>query len=370
MILGVLGAGQLGMMLAQAAHQLGASTRFLDPNPRACARRSGELIVGEYADTEALDRFAEGLTAATYEFENVDPRGAAYLAKKVAVRPSPDALVASRDRLNEKRLLESAGIPVPEWRAIDSIEDLRSCVEAIGAPCILKARTGGYDGKGQARIRGASDIEQAWEAIGRRPAICERMIPFTRELSVIAARSQSGEVLFYPTNESHHSRGILIRSISPAPSTDSALVEYMHARIRDLLDSRDYIGVFTVELFETGDALLANETAPRVHNTGHWTIEGTTASQFENHARAVLGMPLAPIEPTHPCCAMLNIIGVEPNPALAQVPGATVHLYGKSPKPGRKIGHCTISADSLSELYARIERAEAIYAPLLRPEPV
>ncbi len=370
MILGVLGAGQLGLMIARAAANLGATTRFLDPNPNACAQSVGELIVAPYTDASALDRFAQELTAATFEFESIPAQTVEYLAARVPTAPSSKALAASQDRLHEKHLLESADIPVADWRPVDSIDALHTAINQLAVPCILKARTGGYDGKSQARIPSPDDAQAAWNAIDQRPAICERIIPFDRELSVIAVRSKNAQTLFYPVNQSHHTRGILTKTISPAPTTNPDQIALLQARITHLLDQLNYVGVFTVECFQTADKLIANETAPRVHNTGHWTIEGAAASQFELHARAVLDLPLAPIRLTHNHSAMLNIIGIEPDPALASIPGATLHMYGKHPKPARKIGHLTITADSPDQLAERTEQAERIYSPLLAPASV
>jgi 5-(carboxyamino)imidazole ribonucleotide synthase len=364
MMLGVLGAGQLGLMIARAAASLGATTRFLDPNKSACAQSVGDLIPAPYTDRAALDRFAAGLTAATFEFESIPADAVSYLADKVPTAPPAEALAASQDRLLEKHLLESAGIPVAPWREVSSPQTLRDAIDHLGAPCILKARTGGYDGKSQARILSPDHAPAAWDALTRAPAICEQIIPFDRELSIIAARSHLAQTVFFPTNQSHHTHSILTKTISPAPDLDQSRIAQLHNQITALLDRLQYVGVFTVECFAASDQLIANETAPRVHNTGHWTIEGTAASQFEQHARAVLRLPLAPIRLTYHCAAMLNIIGIEPDPSIAEIPGATLHLYNKSPKPGRKLGHLTITADTYPQLEERTKQAERAYTPL------
>ena len=302
-------------MLALAGVPLGLSFRFLDPSPDAPAAEVGELLVGEYDDQELLDRLAAGAAAVTYEFENV-PVGA---AERVGAIPGAAALEASQDRLVEKQLFRRLGIPTPKLD--DEVDEF---------PAILKTRRLGYDGKGQRLV-------EAWQ--GPDPAhVLEEHVAFDRELSLLAVRGGGGDMRFYPLVENVHETGILRTSHAPAVDAPQADAE---AYAKRLLDELGYVGVLALELFDVGGRLLANEFAPRVHNTGHWTIEGAATSQFENHVRAVLGLPLGPTE-SRPA-AMFNLIGAVPPAAdVLAVPGAHLHLYGKEPRPGRKLGHVTL----------------------------
>ena len=315
MTVGVIGGGQLGRMLALAGIPLGLSFRFLDPSPDAPARDVGELIVGDYDDPGLLDRLADGAAAVTYEFENV-PVAA---AERVGAIPSAAALRASQDRLVEKLLFRELGIPTP--RIDDEVETF---------PAILKTRRFGYDGKGQRLV-------ETWEGPGS-PHVLEERVPFDRELSLLAVRAADGEARFWPLAENVHEDGILRVSRAPAANAPQAEAEEYGAR---LLDRLGYVGVLALELFDAGGRLLANEFAPRVHNTGHWTIEGAATSQFENHVRAILGLPLGPTE-SRPS-VMVNLIGSLPHSRdVLRIPGAHLHLYGKEPRPGRKLGHVTL----------------------------
>ena len=314
-VVGVIGGGQLGRMLALAGIPLGLSFRFLDPSPEAPAREVGELLVGEYDDPELLDRLAEGAAAVTYEFENV-PVGAAV---RVGALPAAPALEASQDRLVEKQLFRRLGIPTP--RIDDEVESF---------PAILKTRRLGYDGKGQRLVetRPGSDPGH----------VLEERVPFDRELSLLAVRGADGETRFWPLVENVHEEGILRVSRAPAANAPQAEAEEYGAC---LLDALGYVGVLALELFEVDGRLLANEFAPRVHNTGHWTIEGAVTSQFENHLRAILGLPLG--STASQASLMVNLIGSVPRTEdLLDVPGAHLHLYGKEPRPGRKLGHITL----------------------------
>jgi 5-(carboxyamino)imidazole ribonucleotide synthase len=314
-IIGVIGGGQLGRMLGLAGIPLGLSFRFLDPSPDAPAADVGELLVGEYDDPELLDRLADGAAAVTYEFENV-PVGA---ADRVGAIPTAAALEASQDRLVEKQLFRRLGIPTPKLD--DEVDEF---------PAVLKTRQLGYDGKGQRLV-------DAWDGPAAGHVLEER-VPFDRELSLLAVRGAVGDTRFYPLVENVHEDGILRTSRAPALGAPQAEAEEYATR---LLDELGYVGVLALELFDVGGRLLANEFAPRVHNTGHWTIEGAATSQFENHLRAVLGLPLGPTE-SRPS-VMVNLIGDVPPPAdVLAVPGAHLHLYGKEPRPGRKLGHVTL----------------------------
>ena len=314
-IVGVIGGGQLGRMLALAGIPLGLSFRFLDPSPDAPAGGVGELLVGDYDDPELLDRLADGAAVVTYEFENV-PVGA---ARRVDAVPSAAALEASQDRLVEKQLFRRLGIPTA--RIDDEVETF---------PAILKTRRLGYDGKGQRLV-------ETWEGPGPHNVLEER-VSFDRELSLLAVRGHDGDTRFWPLVENVHEDGILRVSRAPAAGAPQAQAEEYGRR---LLDELGYVGVLALELFDVGGELLANELAPRVHNTGHWTIEGSATSQFENHLRAILGLPLGSTESAS--SVMLNLIGtVPPAGEVLRIPGAHLHLYGKEPRPGRKLGHVTL----------------------------
>jgi 5-(carboxyamino)imidazole ribonucleotide synthase len=347
---GILGGGQLGWMLGRAGDPLGIRCRFLDPSAEAPAARAGELVVGAYDDPAALDRFAAGLALATYEFENVPVAAAARLAERVPVLPPPRALEVAQDRAAEKTFFESAGIPVAPWRPVATRAELGRALDALGCPAVLKTRRLGYDGKGQHVLRAPADADEAWRRLGGVPAILEGFVRFDRELSVLAVRGRDGATACYPLVENQHADGILRRSLAPAPGAAPALQAQAEAYARRVLAMLDYVGVLAIELFEAGGRLLANEMAPRVHNSGHWTIEGAETSQFENHLRAVAALPLGSTAPRG-VSAMINLIGAVPDPAaVLDVPGAHLHLYGKAPRPGRKLGHVTVRADDLAAL--------------------
>jgi 5-(carboxyamino)imidazole ribonucleotide synthase len=354
---GILGGGQLGWMLGRAADPLGLRCRFLDPSPEAPARRAGELVVGAYDDPAALDRFADGLTLVTYEFENVPVAAGRRLGPRLPVLPPPRALEVAQDRLAEKTFFAAVGVPVAPWRAVDQRDDLARAVAELGCPAVLKTRRLGYDGKGQAVIRAASEVDAAWARLGGVPLILEAFVPFDRELSILGVRGRAGDTAFYPLVENRHAGGILRRSIAPAPGVTPGLQAAAEAHARRALDALGYIGVMAIELFQVGDRLLANEMAPRVHNSGHWTIEGAETSQFENHLRAIAGLPLGSTAPRG-ASVMVNLIGRVPSPdAVLAIPGAHLYLYGKAPRPGRKLGHVTLRADdpaALDRLASRV----------------
>jgi 5-(carboxyamino)imidazole ribonucleotide synthase len=341
--IGILGAGQLARMLALSGHPLGLRFVVLDPAPDACAAAVSTHIVGNYDDREKLERFAGMADVVTYEFENVPAESVAYLAERLPVYPSPKALAVSRDRFTEKNLFVELGIPTPKFLAVDNLDDLRSAVHEIGLPALLKTRTLGYDGKGQSVIKSNDDIETAWARAGGAACILEAFVPFTREISVVAARDRAGEISFYPVGENTHSGGILRHTICRLGDPMQSAAETLASR---LLEHFDYVGVLALELFDVDGDLMANEMAPRVHNTGHWSIEGAQTSQFENHVRAVAGLPLGG---TSALCrsAMVNFIGAMPNAAdVLRVNGAHLHDYGKAPRPGRKLGHATVCGES------------------------
>ncbi|HEX4592222.1 MAG TPA: 5-(carboxyamino)imidazole ribonucleotide synthase, partial [Gemmataceae bacterium] len=285
MIVGIVGGGQLGRMLALAGIPLGLRFRVLDPVAEAATDPIAERVVGEYDDYAALAEFVRGLDVVTYEFENVPVETVRWLAQRVPVYPPPEALEVAQDRVFEKRFFVRAGIPVPEFRPLDERADFDAAVAAIGLPAVLKTRRFGYDGKGQAVIRSAADAELAWELLGGRPLILEKLVPFDRELSILSVRGRDGSLGFYPLVHNEHRNGILHSSRAPAPDVRKELQSRAEQYATAALDTLGYVGVLAIEFFEVCGELLANEMAPRVHNSGHWTIEGAETSQFENHLR-------------------------------------------------------------------------------------
>jgi 5-(carboxyamino)imidazole ribonucleotide synthase len=356
---GILGGGQLARMLALSGAPLGLRFLVLDATPDACAAQFAPLLQADYRDQQALEEFARRVDVATFDFENVPAESARWLADRVPVFPSPRALSVAQDRLAEKSLFRELGIPVPEFAAIDSRDGLDQALARIGAPSILKTRRLGYDGKGQFRIRTADDAGSAWDALGAQAGtvglILEAFVPFQRELSVLAARGRDGELRAWPLTENWHEDGILSASLAPA-WVDPALQAQALDAAAKVAQALDYVGVFALELFLKDGVLLANEMAPRVHNSGHWTIEGAQTSQFQNHLRAVLGLPLGDTRPLGHS-AMLNWIGELPSPlpVLADACGHW-HDYGKSPRAGRKVGHATLRADSPAQLAEALDR--------------
>lgn len=357
---GILGGGQLARMLALAGRPLEVDCRVLDPQPELPAAPVVSCVGGRYDDPAALDRFADGLAVVTYEFENVPVASAERLARRLPVLPPPAALAVAQDRLEEKGFFTRLGIETPAYTAVGSRAELDAAVARIGLPAVLKSRRLGYDGRGQVVLRAAADVGRAWAAMDGAACILESFVAFDRELSILAVRSRTGEERFYPVVENHHRDGILRVSIAPAPRLDSGLQAAAEDVARRVLDALGYAGMLAVELFQTPDRLLANEMAPRVHNSGHWTIEGAETSQFENHVRAILGWPLGETT-ARGCAAMVNLIGMLPDPsAILAVPGAHLHLYGKTARPGRKLGHVTVRADDPAALEAGLARVRSL----------
>ena len=356
---GILGGGQLARMLALSGAPLGLRFLVMDTVADACAGQFAPLLVGDYRDEAALAEFASKVDVATFDFENVPAESAEWLAARVPVFPSPRALAVAQDRLAEKTLFRELGIPVPEFAAVSDRAGLDAALAAVGTPCILKTRRLGYDGKGQFRIRSLADADAAWEALGAQAGkvglIVEAFVPFERELSVVAVRGRDGEFRTWPLTWNWHVDGVLSASLAPA-RVEPALADTAIAHARRLAERLDYVGVFALELFCRDGVLLANELAPRVHNSGHWTLEGAETSQFQNHLRAVLGLPLGSTAMLGHAC-MLNWIGAMPEagPVLAE-PGGHWHDYGKEPRAGRKVGHVTVRADNALELAAALER--------------
>jgi 5-(carboxyamino)imidazole ribonucleotide synthase len=365
MTIGILGGGQLGYMLALAGYPLGLHFRFLDPSPEAPVGRIAARVTVPFDDRKALEKFASGLELVTYEFENVPVESARFLEKFVPVLPPPVALEAAQDRLVEKQLFRKLGITTTEFAGPKVGEELELLLKKLGYPVIIKTRRLGYDGKGQWILRNADGLATAKEELPKVPLILERFVPFTRELSVIAARSRFGEIAVYPLVENHHREGILRLSLAPAPCVEPAIQRAAEEAARKVLEEMKYVGVLAMELFEHEGELIANEMAPRVHNSGHWTIEGAVTSQFENHLRAVTGLPLGSTAAIG-CSAMVNLIGELPDTReVLQVPNAHLHLYGKAPRPGRKLGHVTVRGATFESLVTRLGELPAFFR---RPE--
>ncbi|MEO7478090.1 MAG: 5-(carboxyamino)imidazole ribonucleotide synthase [Lysobacteraceae bacterium] len=370
---GILGGGQLARMLALAGAPLGLRFLVLDAAADACAAQFAPLLQADYHDMDALAQFAERVDVATFDFENVPAESARWLAERVSVFPLPRALAVAQDRLAEKSLFRKLGIGVPEFADIDSRAALGAAIARIGTPCILKTRRLGYDGKGQFRLRTASDADAAWGALGVQAStvglILEAFVPFQREVSVVAVRGRDGEFHTWPLTENWHEVGILSASLAPA-TVAADITEKAIAYARAVAEALDYVGVFALELFLADGELLANEMAPRVHNSGHWTIEGAETSQFENHLRAVLGLPLGSTRMLGHAC-MLNWIGSMPDAhAVLGDPCGHWHDYGKSPRDGRKVGHATLRAETRAELSASLQRVGAALERISQVAPV
>ena len=356
---GILGGGQLARMLALAGAPLGLRFLVMDNVADACAGQFAPMVVGDYRDEAALAEFASRIDVATFDFENVPAESARWLVERVDVFPNPRALATAQDRLAEKTLFRGLGIPVPPFAPIDTLDELRAAIADIGTPCILKTRRLGYDGKGQFRIRDAGDIDAAWQALGAQASkvglILEGFVHFERELSVVAVRGRGGEFRAWPLTENWHVDGVLSASLAPA-RVDEATAALAVGHAKRLAEALDYVGVFALELFSRDGELLANELAPRVHNSGHWTIEGSETSQFQNHLRAVLGLPLGDTRMVGTAC-MLNWIGEMPDArAVLDEAGGHWHDYGKEPRAGRKVGHATLRSDDAAALAASLQR--------------
>ncbi len=356
---GILGGGQLARMMVLAGAPLGLRFVVFDPAADACAGQVAPLQVGAFDDQQALAEFAERVDVITFDFENVPADSAQWLAQRRPVFPNPDALAVAQDRLSEKTLFQELGIPLPPFADIRSREELAARVAEFGTPCILKTRRLGYDGKGQFRIREAADVDRAWAElggqVGRTGLILEGFVAFERELSVVAVRGRDGEFRAFPLTRNWHVDGVLSASLAPA-QVSPAQHEAAIGHARRLAERLDYVGVFALELFCRDGELLANEMAPRVHNSGHWTSEGAETSQFQNHLRAVLGLPLGDTRMIGHAC-MLNWLGAMPEAsAVLSQAGGHWHDYGKQPRDGRKVGHATLREDSPQALAQVLEQ--------------
>lgn len=361
MTVGVLGGGQLGRMLALAGAPLGERIVALDPTPGSPTGHVGELIVGPYDDRASLAELAARSSVVTYEFESVPVQAVRALEELGAtVLPPAGALEVAQDRFLEKSFFERLGIPTAPFARVTTREEIATALGRIGLPAVLKTCRFGYDGKGQAVLRAASDIDGAWRAVREAPSIVERFVPFDRELSILAVRGRDGSAATYALTENHHHGGILRVSYAPAPNVTDAVRTTAAGYAERIVSELGYVGVLALELFSVGDELVANEMAPRVHNSGHWTIEGAETSQFENHLRAVLGLPLGATACVG-ASAMINVIGKAPDrAALLAVEGAHVHLYGKEPAAGRKLGHVTVRGASHEAIAEKVARVRAI----------
>lgn len=356
----VIGGGQLGRMLGMAGIPLGMAFRFLDPAADCPAAAVGELVRGAYDDPASLATLIAGADLVTYEFENVPADAAAYVEERSSLAPSSRSLAVAQDRIAEKDFFRACGVKVQPYATITSIDDLREAVSRVGTPAMLKTRRLGYDGKGQVLIRSEAGAGPAWESLGCVPCIYEAYVTFERELSIVATRAASGAFVAHPAIRNEHRAGILRVSVCPDPDMPPWLAREAQANVRAIAEALGHVGTLAVEFFVTKDGLVANEMAPRVHNSGHWTIEGAQTSQFENHLRAIAGLPLGDGS-VRGAAAMLNLIGVVPPVTdFLRVPGCRVHLYGKTPKPGRKLGHLTVTAADGDELTPKLERLRSI----------
>ena len=358
MKVGVIGGGQLGRMLGLAGLPLGMDFMFLDPAVDACAGQVGQHICADYQDQERLRQLAEQVDVVTFEFESVPASTVAFLSRFVPVFPDAEALRVARDRWLEKSLFRELKIPTPAFADIQSRADLNAAVDQIGLPAILKTRTLGYDGKGQKLLREHADVADAFAELGAVPCILEGFVPFESELSVIAVRGHDGEIRFYPLAQNTHKDGILRLSVVTSDHPLQALAEEYASRV---LEKLGYVGVLGFEFFAVEGGLKANEIAPRVHNSGHWTIEGAECSQFENHLRAVAGLPLGSTAKVGES-AMLNFIGeVPPVDTILAQPHCHLHHYGKAFKQDRKVGHATLRCPDVAALERQIAESKRLF---------
>jgi 5-(carboxyamino)imidazole ribonucleotide synthase len=344
MVIGILGAGQLARMLALAGKPLGLKFIFLDPTPIACAADLGKHLTGDYTDKALLTQLAEESDIITYEFENVPVEIIDFLNANTPVYPPAKALLIGQDRITEKTFLQDLGIATAPFAEISSLADLQQAMPKIGYPAILKTRRLGYDGKGQVLLHNDQDLVEAWQAVKNAPCVVEGFVPFDREVSIIASRSVSGEIVYYPLSENEHHKGILRLAKNTQNDPLQAQAEsYVHT----IMTALDYVGTIALELFAVSDHIIANEFAPRVHNSGHWTIEGSETSQFENHLRAIMDVPLGPTNSLG-YAAMQNFIGNVPDSkSLLSLSQVHLHLYDKAARKGRKLAHATVRTDTL-----------------------
>ena len=359
--IGILGGGQLARMLALAGYPLGLRFVCLDPSPDAPAGDVADLIVGEYTDPQAMSRFVERIDVVTYEFENIPIACVEHIAASHPVHPHPAALRTAQDRLAEKECFVRCGLPVHPFAAPSSRQEFMQAVERLGLPCVVKTRRLGYDGKGQSVVRSLAQAADVWEELGRALLLVEAFVPFVSECSLIGVRSTAGEVRFYPWTANVHVGGILRTSIAPLTHVPEEWRLAAEATAATMMHDFGYVGVLAIEFFVTPTGLLTNEMAPRVHNSGHWTMDAGLTSQFENHIRAVAGLPLGSTT-LRGCAGMVNIIGEAPtaHAALALSDRHRLHLYGKDPRPGRKLGHVNVFGTSLEDVLEDVRMASTL----------
>lgn len=362
---GIIGAGQLARMMALAGLPLGMQFKVLDPAADACAGQVCELIQAKYDDAKALQVLAQWADVITFDFENVPATAIAAMSTDTKIYPPERALATAQDRLNEKNLFRELNIPTPDYANILEFADLERTVAEIGLPAVLKTRRLGYDGKGQRVLKSTEDVTTAYEQLGDVPLILERFLEFEREVSLLTVRTHTGQTAFYPLTENTHQQGILHQSI--APFDDCALNMQAREYAERVCEKLNYVGVLAIELFVVQGQLFANEMAPRVHNSGHWTIEGAVCSQFENHLRAICGLPLGSTA-ARGFSTMLNCIAMMPNRgACLAVPGAHYHDYGKQARAGRKLGHVTVCADESQTLQQVLAELKVVWEDALEP---
>jgi 5-(carboxyamino)imidazole ribonucleotide synthase len=360
MKIGVIGGGQLGRMLALAGTPLGQQFTFLDPAPDACAQALGEHIRADYSDHGPLHQLADESDVVTFEFESVPAETVAFLSQFVPVFPNAESLRIARDRWFEKSMFQDLSIPTPEFADIQSQNNLDAAVTRMGLPAVMKTRTLGYDGKGQKVLRHPDDVAGAFAELGSVPCILEAFVPFSGEVSLIAVRGRDGDTAFYPLVHNTHEQGILRLSVASTDHPMQTLAEEYAGRV---LKQLDYVGVLAFEYFEIDGGLKANEIAPRVHNSGHWTIEGAECSQFENHLRAITGLPLGSTAKLGES-AMLNFIGEVPAvDKVTAINDCHLHHYGKAFKIGRKVGHATLRCADAHTLASRIAQLQQLITP-------
>lgn len=361
MTIGIIGAGQLGRMMALAAYPLGLDVLFLDRSADTPGGQVGPIITGEFTDRKLLRELAARSDVLTFDWENISVEALRFAAARSTVAPPLRALAVSQDRLTEKRLFEKLGIPTTRYAAVNSRAALTRAMRSIGLPGVLKTRRFGYDGKGQAILRSGDDADRVWALLGGTPLIYEELVNFDFEVSILGARSTRGEIAIYPLNCNLHREGML--RLTRAPWGPASLQRKAAAHLRRMLEHFGYAGVLNIEFFVRGGRLIANETAPRVHNSGHWTIEGAQTSQFENHLRAILGWPLGSTA-ARGHVAMINLIGSMPDKArLLAEPDTHWHDYGKAPRPGRKLGHLTLLATTAAARDRHARRLLALTDP-------
>lgn len=355
-VIGVIGAGQLGRMLALAGTRLCARFAFYEDVPSSTSETLGKLY-----HQHQLQAFIDSVDVVTFESENTPVNLVEQIAQQKPVFPPAKALFTAQHRGREKTLFRSLGIQTAPFAIINSLAELEAAVESIGLPAVLKTTTEGYDGKGQAVLRSQDDVTIAWEGIGNRELILEGFVSFKRELSIVAARDAQGNTVFYPLVENQHQEGILRVTLAPASDVSEETNARAQTMVQTIMDALDYVGVMALELFDTDNGLVVNEMAPRVHNSGHWSQDGAWTDQFENHCRALLGLPLGDASLSVNNCAMINLIGELGNWQQAlTVPHAQVHLYDKAPRTARKLGHINLTANSETELQQTIERVQGL----------